>query len=573
MLLYDRRVQTKAFEHLHTNIIGENLQPIPSPFFRSSKTLIARISRLRDQIYHITEQSKNQNQSIIPSPFNSLSSKSLDEINIQLLTRAKERFLCRTAILFTTNPITDEFNHFLVGASIGPVVNFLSNQFKTKSLATGHFTSSPGDIFDTFGYGDTLCYNFHFEQSEKNIECLLWLGYPRHTSPSILEKQWAQDVANALSIHLSLFSNIKSSKSNNSLSGSANKEKQDISDEFVAHISHDLRAPLNNIKAVLHLLDLQINDNDTRELINLALSNCGQLRDLINNVLDLYKHEKQSLLPSIIEIDLNKVVTEISQSFKPSFLAKNIKYELQIAPESLFIVGDETHLRRILTNIISNSLKYTPSNGTVKINLSQSSLDKATVIVSDSGCGIAQKDLEKIFLPFFRSPQAQMEDGLGLGLTLTKALVEQNKGTIKISSKLGEGTEVYLTFSLLNTELCRDQSSIIIIDDDADAASSLKRILEISNLSAECCNSVQELREIITFLRPKIIISDYSLGDGTIHDIINLIDFNMINTKIILLTGGEDKRILHKGIPIIYFQKPLDPQAIIKVINESLMQG
>ena len=213
-------------------------------------------------------------------------------------------------------------------------------------------------------------------------------------------------------------------------------------------IAHELRTPLAAIQSHIEaFMDGVWEPNDER--LAVIHGEILRLTHLIKELSELSIVEDDEIKLYADNVDLSVTLNDITDSYEPMFIEKNIKLNKNIQ-DNIVIVGDVDYLKRIFTNILSNAFKYTNENGTVKVSLSQIK-NKIRISVSDTGIGIPKEDLNHIFERFYRSDlsRARETGGTGIGLTITKALVEAHGGTIKIDSEVGKGTDVIIELNKL----------------------------------------------------------------------------------------------------------------------------
>ena len=213
-------------------------------------------------------------------------------------------------------------------------------------------------------------------------------------------------------------------------------------------IAHELRTPLAAIQSHIEaFMDGVWEPNDER--LAVIHGEILRLTHLIKELSELSIVEDDEIKLYADNVDLSVTLNDITDSYEPMFIEKNIKLNKNIQ-DNIVIVGDIDYLKRIFANILSNAYKYTNENGTVNVSLSQIN-DKIKISVSDTGIGIPKEDLKHIFERFYRSDlsRARETGGTGIGLTITKALVEAHGGTIKIDSEVGKGTNVIIELSRL----------------------------------------------------------------------------------------------------------------------------
>ncbi|NLA13557.1 MAG: HAMP domain-containing histidine kinase [Tissierellia bacterium] len=175
-----------------------------------------------------------------------------------------------------------------------------------------------------------------------------------------------------------------------------------------------------------------------------------RLTKLISELSNLSIVEGDEIKLKLSTVDLSEILNDIVDSYEPMFSDKNISVNKNIQND-VNMMGDIDYLKRIFINILSNAFKYTNENGTVSVSLEQIK-NQIRITVKDTGIGIPKEDLKHIFERFYRSDLSRNRQtgGTGIGLTITKALVEAHGGTIKIDSEVGKGTNVIVEFVNLN---------------------------------------------------------------------------------------------------------------------------
>jgi two-component system cell cycle sensor histidine kinase PleC len=216
---------------------------------------------------------------------------------------------------------------------------------------------------------------------------------------------------------------------------------------FLASISHELRTPLNAIIGFSELLQRQyagpLNDKQ-REYVSDVLRSGTHLLALINDILDLSKAEAGKLDLAESEVDINGIVRLSLRMLEPRAGSKNIRLESALPHRPLRIWGDRQKLKQVLLNLLSNAVKFTPEHGHVRIAAVVEEDSSIAVTVEDDGIGIAPQDLDKVLLPFERaqSHAGLAVEGTGIGLPLSKSLVESHGGSLTLDSAPGRGTRV-----------------------------------------------------------------------------------------------------------------------------------
>lgn len=216
---------------------------------------------------------------------------------------------------------------------------------------------------------------------------------------------------------------------------------------FLANMSHELRTPLNAILGFSEILHDELlgplGDARYGEYAGDILNSGKQLLAVINDILDLTKIEAGHLTLDVQPVDVLAMLAACERYFVDAVQEAGIRLLIAGPPEEVTITADPARLRQILTNLISNAVKFT-STGSVTIEAGFSSAGEFVFAVTDTGIGMSEEDMAKALLPFQQvdTSFARRYEGTGLGLTLTKSLVEMHGGTLALESVIGQGTRV-----------------------------------------------------------------------------------------------------------------------------------
>lgn len=219
---------------------------------------------------------------------------------------------------------------------------------------------------------------------------------------------------------------------------------------FLANINHELRTPLNSILGVTELLPGTSDAAQQKALIEMQAKACLHLMNLVDEILDLSKIEAHEVKIEIKDVNLRNIVESCRLLTEFDFKEKNNRIAVSFSETfPALILGDEFRISQIILNLINNANKFT-DHGDIKISV-QDFGDRFTIAVSDTGIGIAQDKLEHLFIPF-KQIEAQSTSkikGYGIGLSITKALVELMNGKIEVESQLGKGSVFTVQLPLL----------------------------------------------------------------------------------------------------------------------------
>ncbi|MFK8040509.1 MAG: sensor histidine kinase [Rickettsiaceae bacterium] len=233
-------------------------------------------------------------------------------------------------------------------------------------------------------------------------------------------------------------------------------EKQNLAQtEFLSNISHELRTPLNAIIGFSEIIlsKTKLNIDKYKEYVQ-DINNSGRhLLSVINDILDFSKVSANKLRVESVEVDLNKVIASSIRFLTPKANKVGIKLIYKAYEEQITILADQKRLKQSLLNLLSNSVKFTEANGKVEVQVVKDILTKNVYIkIIDTGIGIKKQDIPKALSVFDQIDNKLNREyqGTGLGLPLTKKLIELMSGTFKIESEVNIGTTVTITFKYIN---------------------------------------------------------------------------------------------------------------------------
>lgn len=225
------------------------------------------------------------------------------------------------------------------------------------------------------------------------------------------------------------------------------EEASEAKTRFLFNMSHDIRTPMNAIVGLTKLMQYSLNDPETLDsYIQKLQSSSEYLLGLINDILDLSKIESGSIELKKESMNLRKVAEQIAAVIRPNVLSGGKKF--RISEESFcheHVLGDSIRIRQVLMNLLSNAVKYTPEGGEISLRVEELSSDKKYAkyrfTVEDTGIGMTEEFLQHIFEPFARAEMLESEiQGTGLGMAITKSIVDSMRGTIEVYSTIGKGS-------------------------------------------------------------------------------------------------------------------------------------
>jgi len=383
-----------------------------------------------------------------------------------------------------------------------------------------------------------------------------------------------------------------------------------IKTSFIANMSHEIRTPINGILGATELLQEEKKDHD-KNLIKIIKNSTQHLLDIVNDILDFSKIEAGNAVIKNEQVYLPDLMEKIKSMYYPKMYKKELNFFIKIQPESLekiYFLGDQKRLLQIILNLLNNSIKFTKKGSiTLKIIINTNDneiIDKPTIkiIVKDTGRGMSEEFLKKIFVPFLQEQHTKSRDqgGTGLGTTIVKKLVDQMNGTIDVKSKLGQGSVFTISLPLniipqnegekianknrrssdVNIEECDYKGKkILLVEDNELNAKVAKLILERINLNVHHARNGQEVLDMVhkhnsgknSHRNFELILMDNQLPiyDGeTLTRILRQEGYQM---PIIALTANvyadDIERYLKSGMND-FLGKPYKIQELIYILNK-----
>lgn len=237
------------------------------------------------------------------------------------------------------------------------------------------------------------------------------------------------------------------------------RELENMKLDFVSMAAHELRTPLTAISGYLKLIGDPDSSNDEKNsFVKVAISNANMLEGLINNMLALSRIERNALVVHRKQINWSDVVREEVQSLQFMASSRSIQLELYLPEAPLFIWGDDIALREVLANLINNAIHYSEDNQKVVVKAEMVGADVKTT-VSDHGIGIPDRLKEKLFTKYYRAKGglATNSQGTGIGLFISKSIIEAHGGIIGFDSTFGQGSDFYFMIAAYNKQEHRQE--------------------------------------------------------------------------------------------------------------------
>ncbi len=354
-----------------------------------------------------------------------------------------------------------------------------------------------------------------------------------------------------------------------------------LKDQFLATISHELRAPLNAILGWIHLLK---KETATREMVNSGLEvierNARVQSKLIADLLDVSRIVSGKLRVELQPMDLHAVVETALEGIAPAAAAKGVHLAQVLEPGPCRVQGDSARLEQVVANLLSNAVKFTPAGGTVAVALQRTG-GEVEVRVQDTGKGIRPEFLAHVF-DRFRQEDAgasRAHGGLGLGLSIVKQLVDLHHGKVEAWSA-GDGAGATFTLRLpLAMEApavapALGGREVLVVDDEPDAREVLARLLRECGARVTAVASTGEGLEAMRVHAPDLVVSDLAMPDGDGYaflEEVRRLGFLMPAIAVTAFARPEDRARAHRAGYQRHVAKPIEPRDLFDAVR-SLME-
>jgi signal transduction histidine kinase/DNA-binding response OmpR family regulator len=364
---------------------------------------------------------------------------------------------------------------------------------------------------------------------------------------------------------------------------------------FLSNMSHELRTPLNSIIGFTDLLtqpDSKLTEEQRHEKLGIIQKSAQLLLKLLNNILDHTKLQANKIEFEKEDFDLIQTVKEVFQILEESARVKNNQLLLHVPAESLHVKGDAFKIKQILLNLVGNAIKFT-DNGTIEIQLKFEANEAGKYLVhmsvTDTGIGIAENRMEHIFNEFEQESMhtSKQYGGTGLGLNITKTLIELQGGVIRVESKKGKGTTFYFTIPFEHGKLTAvpkepapvksdlsilvKDRKILVVDDEPYNRKLLSSLLQPFEVEVYEASDGEEACELARHIPFDLILMDIRMPKMNGVDATKQIKAMKTNVPIVALSAGtidEDKNTAFMFDAVL--PKPFKNDHLLAVINKLL---
>ena len=350
---------------------------------------------------------------------------------------------------------------------------------------------------------------------------------------------------------------------------------------FFSNVVHEFRTPLTLIKGPLEELKTSSVNEEQKNNLLFIERNSNRLLTLVNQLLDVSKVEAGKFVLTKNFGNISSFIEQLTTTFKKPAQEAGINLSVDIAHTNNNHLFSPDAIEKIITNLFSNALKYTNVGGTITIKVQVDAATNLLIEVSDTGCGIPAKDMPYIFTRFYQAGNAKQTGGTGLGLSLTKELVDLMQGTITINSQIEKGTSLFVKIPVENEitggalseiEDGEENCVVVLVEDDKDVLNFVTSLLQKEKIIVHtAANGVDGLKLIDQFI-PDIAITDVMMPIMDGLEFAKKIKSNPITSHIPVIglsakLAQESKmQGLNAGMDA-YLGKPFHPNELILLVN------
>lgn len=362
---------------------------------------------------------------------------------------------------------------------------------------------------------------------------------------------------------------------------------------FLARMSHELRTPMNAILGFSQVLEIEPLNTEQQSFVHEIHQAGDHLLELINDLLDISRIESGRMEFNIDPVELRPIIEQATQIIRPLLHKMNLTFINRCAHD-IMLMADATRLKQILVNLFSNAAKYNLAGGRILIECHPTGTDRLRVTVSDTGTGISQENLARLFTPFERlgmSGNTTIE-GTGIGLALSKRMAQYMNGDIGVESKLGQGSTFWIELPLysLATEIIApiqaqiespeqftDKAKILYVEDNIPNLKVVEAMLRhLPNLTLLSATNGANGLELAQRYLPDIILLDIHLPDMDGYAVLQALQSKPETQVIPVIAVSADamplnvERGLNAGF-CRYLTKPIQLSELIETINHFLV--
>ena len=363
---------------------------------------------------------------------------------------------------------------------------------------------------------------------------------------------------------------------------SQSRELAGLKSDFLSTVTHELRTPLTSVKGSLQLVlgkSTALSPIDC-ELLHISLKNADRLIRLINDLLDISRLELGKIELTFANVATGSLVDEAVAGLRSYAAARDIAIDAEVDADVPALVGDRDRLIQVLTNLISNAVKFSPTRGRVLVRATRHD-DAIAIAVRDWGVGIRTADQSRLFQRFQRlNPGHSDEPGTGLGLAISKAIVERHGGSIEVTSAEHEGS----TFTIVvpaakeagaaaraHAEPAGAAPTVLLIDDDDEIDAALRAAWADRYRLVRIPRGAEAL-DVARLAHPDVVLLDVVLPDLSGYDVLRILRGSAATADlpVIMLTVQPERALATNLGAVDVVGKPLDVERVTSAVAHAL---
>jgi signal transduction histidine kinase/CheY-like chemotaxis protein len=356
-------------------------------------------------------------------------------------------------------------------------------------------------------------------------------------------------------------------------------------DEFMAVLGHELRNPLAPIVSALALLDLK-GDARTEAERRVIGRQVDHMKRLVDDLLDLSRIARGQLSVRTARVDLNAVAERAIEAVTPLLRTRRDGIDFTPQAQPVWVMGDETRLVQVATNLLTNALRFSPEGGVIALEIGRDD-GQACLRVRDAGIGMSTQTLANVFKPFYQAPQslARNAGGLGLGLAIVQSIVDAHGGRVGASSAgegLGSVFEVLLPLAAAAPDAApmaaaaaptvAGSGRVLVVDDNLDAAETTAALLEMEGFTVCAVHSGREALQALEAFQPDVCVLDIGLPDMNGYALAQALRASSRGWRgrLVALTGygqAGDKALAEQAGFDAHLVKPVDAVELLQALQ------
>jgi PAS domain S-box-containing protein len=360
-----------------------------------------------------------------------------------------------------------------------------------------------------------------------------------------------------------------------------------LKDEFLATLAHELRNPLAPLRNVAEILRLEAVSDTGRQATGVMDRQIAQLVRLIDDLMDVSRITRGHLTLRRERVDLRGIIDSAVETAEPQLTGAGVELTTDVPPQALVLDADATRIAQIFLNLLTNAAKFTPAGGRIWMTVTPHA-ERVSVVVRDSGIGIAPEDQERVFSMFVQlnRDMRRSQTGLGIGLTLVKQMAELHGGSVSVwSAGVGHGSEFTVILPLVQVAAepadraaapasRRPSWNILIADDSQDGADSLAYLLRVAGHEVHTAYDGRSAIRLAGTLKPDVVLLDIGMPEVSGYDVARAIRREAWgrHMRLIALTGWGQAEHRRRSLEVGFDDHLVKPVEL-DVLEDVLQMG